>query len=411
MPAGIDHETWERAKAEIVAILGAVAAKRKTISYSALVQKLRAVQLGPDDPRLHSMLGEVSTSEARAGRGMLSVVVVHKAGDMEPGEGFFKLATELGKRFSDREKFWINELNRVYAAWRTPKATLPVAADPGTENQSTEVPEDESNASVNQEQRAAAVWSTLVRCASKAETLTYKDLARKAGGFHHRVLRFPLGLIQDYCMNEKLPPLTSLVVHAGDARPGTGFVAWDADDLETGQRKAFAFDWSIIPNPFSYALDGETEEGLADQLVDNPTSAGEVYQLVKVRGKAQTIFRLALLRAYDWACSFCGLSFTEALDAAHIVPWAQCSCEDRMSVNNGILLCSNHHEMFDGPWLVLGEDFKIQYTDMAREHGPYSPMDEALSIKLHGKTMVLPKDKKLWPDPEKIRTRHRTRNV
>ncbi len=400
LAAGIDGERRERAKAEILDVLSGVARARKTISYWALVQKLRSVHLGPDDPALHAMLGEVSTAEARAGRGMLSVLVVHKTGDMEPGAGFFKLATDLGKRFSDREKFWIEELNLVYAAWSA--TASPRSSSPPEENVHGEADEGV----VNHEQRAAAVWDVLVGHARAKETTTYGALAQEAGGFHHRVLRWPLGLIQDYCINEKLPPLTSLVVHGGDAQPGSGFIAWDADDLETGQRRVFGFDWLGVANPFGYAADGETEEDLAQQLVSQPASAKEVYQLVKVRGKVQAIFRLALLAAYDGACAFCGLSFTEALDAAHIVPWAKCGVEDRMSVNNGLLLCSNHHEMFDADWLRLGEDFKIQYTDMARKHGPYSPMDEALSINFHGKVMKLPSSKKHWPDPKKIRRRY-----
>lgn len=407
MPGGIADEAWRQAKNEIISVLAAVAAARKTISYSALAQKISAVRLGPDDPRLHSMLGEVSTEEDRAGRGMLSVLVVHKTGDMEPGDGFFKLAVELKKKFSDREKFWIDELNRVYAVWQASKPVPSVATN--WEASETDFDEDElGSGTVNQEQRASAVWDTLADCAQSRQTITYKELGKRAGGLHQRVLRFPLGLIQDFCMIEKLAPLTSLVVHAGDARPGTGFIAWDADDLETAHQKAFGFDWSTLPNPFGYAADGTTEEELAARLVEVPSSSADVYQRVKVRGKAQAIFRAALLRAYDWACAFCGLTFSEALDAAHIVPWAQCSGDERMSVNNGILLCSNHHEMFDANWLRVGEDFKIKYSDMAREHGPYSPMDESVSVKLHGKSMTLPKNKKLWPDPTKIRERYRT---
>lgn len=79
------------------------------------------MRLGPDDPHLHAMLGEVSTEQDGLGKGMLSVLVVHKTGDMEPGEGFFKLAVDLGKNFTDRQQFWIEELNRVYGAWATPK--------------------------------------------------------------------------------------------------------------------------------------------------------------------------------------------------------------------------------------------------------------------------------------------------
>jgi len=37
----------------------------------------------------------------KVGRGMLSVIVVHKEGDMQPGPGFFELAGELGRDTSD----------------------------------------------------------------------------------------------------------------------------------------------------------------------------------------------------------------------------------------------------------------------------------------------------------------------
>jgi hypothetical protein len=64
------------------------------------------------------MLGEVSTNEHRAGRGMLSVLVVHKTGDMRPGPGFFDLARKLGYAFKDEDAFWINMVNKVCVARR-----------------------------------------------------------------------------------------------------------------------------------------------------------------------------------------------------------------------------------------------------------------------------------------------------
>jgi hypothetical protein len=66
------------------------------------------------------MLGEISSSEDEAGLGLLSVIVVHKDGDMMPGPGFFELAEELGRRFEDRTVFWITELKRVYAGRKQP---------------------------------------------------------------------------------------------------------------------------------------------------------------------------------------------------------------------------------------------------------------------------------------------------
>jgi hypothetical protein len=72
---------------------------------------------GPHDPRLWHLLGEISRIESKAGRGMLSALVVHKRGDLQPGPGFFELADELGHDTSDIEKFWIQEVKKVFAAW------------------------------------------------------------------------------------------------------------------------------------------------------------------------------------------------------------------------------------------------------------------------------------------------------
>ena len=41
---------------------------------------------------------------------MLTVLVVHKTGDMEPGKGFYELAHSLGRDISDRERCWSDEL-------------------------------------------------------------------------------------------------------------------------------------------------------------------------------------------------------------------------------------------------------------------------------------------------------------
>ncbi|MBL7131901.1 MAG: hypothetical protein ISS45_10975 [Candidatus Omnitrophica bacterium] len=67
------------------------------------------------------MLGEISGEEDAVGRGMLSVVVVHKHGDMQPGPGFFDYAEELGRDTSDILKCWVEELKKVHAYWSNPQ--------------------------------------------------------------------------------------------------------------------------------------------------------------------------------------------------------------------------------------------------------------------------------------------------
>lgn len=124
MPHGIDQDEWDIAIKEITTILvnQAKMKGREIISYSDLYNKithlLRSSPLiGPEDHRFHRMLGEISTTEQQAGRGMLSVLVVRKKGDMKPGHGFFELTQQLGYKFDDEESFWISEFTKILAAW------------------------------------------------------------------------------------------------------------------------------------------------------------------------------------------------------------------------------------------------------------------------------------------------------
>ena len=95
----------------------AAAPDQRLIAYSDLVAETRSLDLEPQDDRLAHLLGEISTAEHEAGRGMLTVVVVHKHGDQMPGPGFFQLARSLGHDTKDREAFWIAELEKVYGVW------------------------------------------------------------------------------------------------------------------------------------------------------------------------------------------------------------------------------------------------------------------------------------------------------
>ena len=114
---GYPQEVWEAAKAEAREVMIAAAARRRVIAYSDLVAGISALDLEPQGDQLAHMLGEISTAEHEAGRGMLTVVVVHKYGDQMPGPGFYQLARTLGHDTKDREAFWVRELETVYAAW------------------------------------------------------------------------------------------------------------------------------------------------------------------------------------------------------------------------------------------------------------------------------------------------------
>ena len=108
---------WDAAKDEAKSVLIDVARRKGRIAYCELVEKIHAIDIGAHDPRLFHLLGEISTEEDNEGRGMLTAIVVHKSGDMQPGPGFFELAKSIGKDTTDILACWIKEFNRVHDYW------------------------------------------------------------------------------------------------------------------------------------------------------------------------------------------------------------------------------------------------------------------------------------------------------
>jgi len=253
----------------------------------------------------------------------------------------------------------------------------------------------------NHVERAYRAWPILIRRAKAKRTIEYGALAEKLG-IHWRPVGNILGVIQDYCLDEKLPPLTILVVNKGEGTPGVGFVAWDVDDLETGRKMVFDFNWSLLPNPFSYAQNGDTELSLARRLVKAPQSSAEIYSKIKVRGYAQIIFRKALLMTYESGCAFCGMTFEEALDAAHIIPWSTASASQRLNPSNGLLLCSTHHGLFDAGLMTVDRTNRIRYFDPDAKKCVYTNADRRLTIDLHRQRAFMPKDSKYWPSEQSL---------
>lgn len=116
MPYGYDQTDWENAKREAKKLIVERARTRGFIPYSDLVAGIDSIRFAPHEARFFHFLGEISEEEDAAGRGMMTALVVHKDGDMQPGPGFFELAKNLGRDVSDIEKCWVAEFKKVHAA-------------------------------------------------------------------------------------------------------------------------------------------------------------------------------------------------------------------------------------------------------------------------------------------------------
>lgn len=281
-------------------------------------------------------------------------------------------------------KWWkITDLNDVAKIIR--HFGRPIAIGDHTSCESTRLRQSSSGAKpkVNQFEIAYRAWPILIEAAYNKTKIKYGDLAKRLQ-IHQRPIRFVLEEIQNYCLDEKLPPLTILVENKQGV-VGKGFIAWDVDDIDTGLEKVYAFDWKGVQNPFAFASDGTSPEMIASDLAKRRVNSKDIYAKVQVRGPAQMIFKDTLIKVYGGRCAFSGYKGKSLLQAAHILPWSRCKAEERLEPRNGILLSVLHHRLFDLHWIKIDENYQIHVNQKLIKNQSLSKDELALLAGLDGK--------------------------
>jgi putative restriction endonuclease len=110
-------------------------------------------------------------------------------------------------------------------------------------------------------------------------------------------------------------------------------------------------------------------------------------------------FRLQVVSAYNYACALTGYRLTtitagSIVDAAHIHEFRDSRNNDP---RNGLALSKNAHWTFDQGLWTVSDDYRVVVA-IGRfvESGPNRC---ELLEERHGKTLCLPKERRLWPDP------------
>jgi putative restriction endonuclease len=255
---------------------------------------------------------------------------------------------------------------------------------------------------IDHNHRAGMIWPILTELAKSQDLITYGRLAQRIG-IHHRPIRYALSPIQDFCLEQDLPRLTALVVTASTGVLGSGFAGSPGDEADLTEVRSF--DWAQMRNPFLGLSESELKR-IGAKLAEDPQSSNELYVLTRSRGDQQRVFREALMLAYDRQCAVCRTSFSEVLEAAHIDPWCSAAKHRRIDPRNGILLCANHHKLFDSSWLLIDENFIITSWDPSEIEGPYAESDTRILTAFHGRKLALPSQQKSWPDRKLLKTRY-----
>ncbi|EJH2659895.1 HNH endonuclease [Salmonella enterica] len=111
-------------------------------------------------------------------------------------------------------------------------------------------------------------------------------------------------------------------------------------------------------------------------------------------------FRDIVLRAYHSRCAFCGYDLRldgalVGIEAAHI-HWK--TYGGPCVVNNGLALCSLHHDAFDMGAFGLDENLTIRISGGVSR----SPVVDNLFWQRNGQQLHLPHDKSLWPTKQYV---------
>jgi HNH endonuclease len=76
----------------------------------------------------------------------------------------------------------------------------------------------------------------------------------------------------------------------------------------------------------------------------------------------QNLFRDALLDYWGRRCPLTGITEPALLRASHIMPWSECSDEQRLDVHNGLLLSALWDAAFDQGLVSFGDDGTVRVS-------------------------------------------------
>lgn len=120
-----------------------------------------------------------------------------------------------------------------------------------------------------------------------------------------------------------------------------------------------------------FILDSEEDIKEEQQIVHEIAQAKSLTEteketIIKAR-VGQGKYRKSLLDKYDNKCIVTGISQNKLLIASHIKPWAICNNDERVDVENGLILCANMDRLFDSGLITFRSDGKMYISSFVSE--------------------------------------------
>lgn len=148
------------------------------------------------------------------------------------------------------------------------------------------------------------------------------------------------------------------------------FDYFQGNDREGNSRTAIKFFFKRVGKALNYPI-GDFQELFthandAQKFNYSPPNETERKGLVKSR-VGQGAYRKSILFRWNFKCAVTGYSEKEILIASHIVPWKNSTDEERVDVDNGILLSPTYDALFDQHLISFEKNGKILLSDKLRK--------------------------------------------
>lgn len=131
--------------------------------------------------------------------------------------------------------------------------------------------------------------------------------------------------------------------------------------FEHTQRNA---ECSLSHNSKYYKFISTSTTEIADLQSDD--LVGEEGYYFRKQRINQGIFRQRMLKLWG-SCCISGVRNSSFLIASHIKPWSKCSAEEKLSINNGLLLIASYDFLFDNFYLTFSDTGKGILSDIGKE--------------------------------------------
>lgn len=102
------------------------------------------------------------------------------------------------------------------------------------------------------------------------------------------------------------------------------------------------------------------------EYIDDKINLLEREIIIKSR-IGQSNYRKSLMNRYK-SCLVCGISDKRFLIASHIKPWAESENNEKLDIDNGLLLCVHHDALFDKNLISFTDRGSIIISDEVSKH-------------------------------------------